>query len=173
MAVTQTISSGAIDAEFPTTPAGAPFRFALVRGETTTFSDSMSDLVGAIIPGYGAGLGDDEALIARWQCAAATATEVQQLLAAASDLNPADESEDVLTAIFADRANPLPGGSLPDGTWNREPSLVLLATDYAPFTAAPAPNGNVLFVDSSTERAFLRSLTALGVFVFYARSDES
>lgn len=173
MAVTQTISSGQSVSQFPANPSGSLYRFALVRGETTTFSDSVSDLVGAIIPGYGAGTGDEEALIARWQCAAATATQVQQLIAAGAGLDPAAEDEPTLTAIFADRAGPLPAGSLTGGAWGHEVPLVLLATDYEPFTSVPAPRGNVLFIDSSTERAFLRTLAALGACEFYARDSAS
>jgi hypothetical protein len=169
MATTQTISSGQSAGEFPASLTGSLFRFALVRGETTTFSDSTSDLVGAIIPGYELSTGDDEALIARWQCAAATATQVQQLMAAAAGLDPGAEDEPTLTAIFTDRASPLPAGSLTGGAWDHEVPLVLLATDYQPFTGAPAPRGNALFIDSSTERAFLRTLSVLGVCEFYAR----
>ncbi len=143
-------------------------RFALVRGADTTFSESTTDLVEVVLPGYTA-LDDDAAMLARWECAAATATELQQLLAAANDLDPATESEDTLTAIFTDRANPLPDGSLDGaGEWTHPVPLVLLATDYAPFTEVPAPHGNVQFLDSSTEGAFLRTLSALGVHQFYA-----
>ncbi len=169
MAVTQTISSGQPAGTFPVSPTGAAHRFALVRGETTTFSDSMADLVGSIIPGYGATTDDETALLERWQCAAATATGVQQLFAAAEALDPAVETEDILTAIFTDRANPLPQAALTAGAWTHPVPLVLLATDYEPFTSAPAPRGNVVFIDSSTERAFLHTLAALGLCQFYSR----
>lgn len=166
MAVTQTISSGPSAGSFPTNDTGSSYRFALVRGEVSTFSDDLADLVEAIIPGY-AVLDNDEALIARWQCAAATATQVQELLAVANDLNPGTESEDVLTAIFTDRANPLPEGSLTAGAWEHRVPLVLLATDYEPFTSTPAPTGKVQFVDPFSDRAFLNTLAQLGLCQFY------
>lgn len=165
MTTTQTLASGT-PGEFPASPTGSLFRYALVRGEMTTFSDDLSDLVGAVIPGYSAATGDEAALLARWQCAAATATELQQLIAAGEGLNPAAEPEDVLTAIFTDRALPLPAEAIA-GRWDHRVPLVLLSTDYEPFTAAAKPSGNVRFIDSSTERAFLRSLADLGVLSFY------
>lgn len=165
MTTTQTLASGA-PGDFPISPTGNLFRYALVRGEMTTFSDTLSDLVGAIIPGYSAATDDEAALLARWQCAAATATELQQLIAAGEGLDPAAESEDVLTAIFTDRAMPVPVETIAD-RWDHRVPLVLLATDYEPFTPVAKPSGNVRFIDSSTERAFLRSLSDLGVLSFY------
>lgn len=166
MTTTQTLVSGQPVDEFPVSPTGSLFRYALVRGEMTSFSDDLSDLVGAVIPGYSSLIDDEAALLARWQCSAATATQVQQLIAAGEGLDPAVESEDVLTAVFTDRANPLPV-ELVGASWDHPVPLVLLATDYEPFTSAARPSGNVRFIDSSTERAFLRSLADLGVLSFY------
>lgn len=172
MPVLQTISSGQSATEFPVSPTGEPFRFALVRGDTTVFSDSVTDLVAAVIPGYGQVADDEDALLARWRCAAATATEVQQLMAAGHDLDPAVESEETLTAIFTDRADTLPDGVL-TGSWTHDVPLVLLATDYEPFTPKPRPQGNIIWVDSSTERSFLGSLVGLGVAQFYAHEPRT
>lgn len=170
MSVTQTISSGRPVADFPSSPDGEPFRYALVRGEVTTFADSLTDLVGVVLPGYAA-LSDDAALLARWQCAAKTATEIQQMIAAAAGLDPSRESEDVLTAIFHDRAEPLPD-VVPAAGWDHPVRLILLATDYAPFTDSPAPTGNVELVDPSTEREFLTGLASLGVVQLYSRNED-
>jgi hypothetical protein len=167
MPVTQTIASGLPVGELPFNATGSLFGFALVRGESTTFSDDMSDLVGAIIPGYSAVTDDEEALLARWRCAAATATEVQQLIAAANGLDPSVESEDTLTALFTDRGELVPDGLIGPGGWTHQVPLVLLATDYEPFTSTPKPGGNIQWLDSSTERAFLRTLSDLGVCMFY------
>lgn len=166
MTTIHTLASGTPVDEFPESPTGGLFRYALVRGDSATFSDHLSDLVGAVIPGYSAVTDDESALLARWQCAAATATEVQQLIAAGEGLDPSLESEDVLTAIFTDRALPLPVEATAS-RWEHRVPLVLLATDYEPFTPAAKPSGNVRFIDSSTERAFLRSLADLGVLAFY------
>lgn len=166
MTITQTINSGRSTDAFPFSPTGALHRFALVRGEMTVFSDDMSDLIGSVIPGY-AGLSLEDATIERWKCAAATATDLQQLMAAAGGLDVAVESEDVLTAIFTDRANALPDGSLTAGEWTHQVPLILVATDYQPFTSALAPNGNVQFLDPSSERAFLVTLAQTGVWQFY------
>lgn len=172
MTTIHTLASGGPVDEFPVSPTGSLFRYALVRGEATVFSDHLSDLVGAVIPGYSAATDDEAALLARWQCAAATATEVQQLIAAGEGLDPSVESEDVLTAVFTDRALPLPA-ELVGERWEHRVPLVLLATDYEPFTPAAKPSGNVRFIDSSTERAFLRSLADLGVLSFYTHGESA
>ena len=164
----QTLSSGSSVDTFPVSESGGLFRYALVRGDTTTFSDHLSDLVGAILPGYSSATEDEAAMLVRWQCAARTATDLQQMFAAAGELDPTVESEDVLTAVFADRANPVPS-ELIGPSWDHRVPLVLLATDYEPFTTARRPSGNVVFVDPSTERAFLRSLADVGVCAFYSR----
>ncbi len=168
MSTVQTLASGAPVGEHPVSPTGTPYRYALVRGDVTTFSDSLSDLVGAIIPGYSSSIDDEAALLARWQCAARTATDLQQLFATGEGLDPAGESEEVLTVLFTDRALVAPMG-LVGPVWSHRVPLVVLATDYEPFTNVPRPSGNVRFIDSSTERAFLRSLADLGVCHFFTQ----
>jgi hypothetical protein len=41
--------------------------------------------------------------------------------------------------------------------------LVLMTSDYVPFTERPAPTGNIFWLDPTTELTYLRSLDRLGV----------
>lgn len=156
--------------DVPTAPAGSRYRYALVRSGLTTFADTLGELIAAVIPNYGAG-DDESAMLARWASLVATVNDVQQLHAAALGLDPGNETEDALTAIFHDRTQPLPRGVVGD-RWDHRVPLLLLATDYEPFTDLVPPSGNVTLLDSSTERSYLESLTTLGVAQLYTLEHE-
>lgn len=156
---------------------GTQWPMALVRGDQTVFADTATELVGHLIEGY-ANLPDTEggnaqALVARWRTCVATASDVQALIcadrAAEGTFDPAAESEEVLTALFSDKTVPVEGFD----TWDLgSVPLVLVATDYEPYTERVAPTGNVLWIDPSDEVAFLHSLTNLGVIQFYTHDAE-
>ena len=55
--------------------------------------------------------------------------------------------------------------------WTEDVPLVAVATDYAPFTARPAPTGRVVMLDPSSEMGFCLSLAALGLFEFYTKAE--
>ena len=63
-----------------------------------------------------------------------------------------------------------PTASRPPGdhVWRDRVPLVLIATDYEPYTDRPKPTGRALFLDPSTEISFLRSLDALGLIKLLA-----
>ena len=53
-----------------------------------------------------------------------------------------------------------------DEQWRWDVLLVLIATDYAPFTDVARPAGNVVYLDPSTETAHLISLHEAGLVSF-------
>lgn len=55
--------------------------------------------------------------------------------------------------------------------WQHVVPLVLIATDYLPFTGREAPTGNVLWLDPSTEVTYLRSLARLGILEFRVHGE--
>lgn len=168
-------------------PDGGEYPFLMLHGEEFTGADTRTELVGAMLPGY-ADLpdtphGDDEATQQRWEQAVATAAEIQTGLlagaAATGSFDPADAGEDTLTALFQDKDIPFTGLPLKNAAtaavdqqveplvtlqWpDSLPPLVLVATDYAPYTTAPRPHGNVLLLDPHTETTWLDSLAEIGL----------
>lgn len=156
---------------------GTPWPFALAKGERSVFADNAGEIIAHIIPGYDdlpAGPeGDDQALILRWETAATTATDIQALICADRGqeglFDPANESEDTLTALFQDKMIAVEDVE----AWDHEQvPLVLVATDYDPFTDRVPPTGNILWIDPSDEVTFLDSLSNLGVIEFYVHGEE-
>jgi len=149
-----------------------------------TFADTATELVGVLIPGYdaiphrsgaeGAGLrtpsdaDHDEALWLRYGQAVATAELIQQHILAAAvtngDFDPAAAPEDALTALLGDKTDVFTGEQ-----WRWNVLLVLIATDYAPFTGVPRPTGRVAYLDPSTETTYLTSLHEAGLVRFLPR----
>ncbi len=155
-----------------------------------TFADTATELVGVLIPGYdaiphrsgaeGAGRGTpsdadhdealchDEALWLRYGQAVATAELIQQRILAAAvtngDFDPAAAPEDALTALLGDKTDVFTGEQ-----WRWNVLLVLIATDYAPFTDVPRPTGRVAYLDPNTETTYLTSLHEAGLVRFLPR----
>ncbi len=149
-----------------------------------TFADTATELVGVLIPGYdaiphrsgaeGAGRGTpsdadhDEALWLRYSQAVATAALIQQHILAAAvtngDFDPAAAPEDALTALLGDKTDVF---TVEQWRWNV--LLVLIVTDYAPFTDVPRPTGRVAYLDPSTETTYLTSLHEAGLVRFLPR----
>lgn len=146
-------------------------RFRMTHGGGTTESDTLTALVAALVGGDYADLpqtdeGNRQALTARWQQSASTANLVQAVvIAAATETGAFDvgsAGEDILTPLFADRARPV--DSVDD--WSQEVPLVLISTDYAPFTDRTPPTGNVRWINPHTERTYIETLSGLGVVDF-------
>jgi len=149
-----------------------------------TFADTATELVGVLIPGYDAiphssgsncaGSGTpsdadhDEALWLRYGQAVATAALIQQRILAAAvtngDFDPAAAPEDALTALLGDKTDVFTGEQ-----WRWNVLLVLIATDYAPFTDVPRPTGRVAYLDPNTETTYLTSLHEAGLVRFLPR----
>ncbi len=132
--------------------------------------ECAADLLGALIDGYDrlpAGVaGEPEALQLRWHHAVNVANNVQQTRTAEAanqgqlDLKQLDEAD--LTLLFADRANPVDVDM-----WELAVPLVVLTTDYAPYSSRTPPDGRVVWIDPSDEMRYLRSLGELGLIEFY------
>lgn len=159
---------------------GEPWPFALSNGDTSVFADSAHDIIAHLIPGYGdldtaedATEAHDQALLLRWQTAVLTASDVQAAICGdrvhEGKFDPATESEDALTALFGDKTVAVEGF---DSWDNEHVPLVLIATDYEPYTERDLPTGNVLWIDPSDEIAFLNSLANLGVIEFYIHNED-
>lgn len=153
-----------------------PWPFLLLHGEgDTTYADTATELVGALIPGYDDIPSDpdtatdadhDEALWLRYGQAVVTAGILQEgLLAAAvnaGDVDVVDFGEDNLNILLGDKAVPFTGE-----VWSEQVPLCLISIHYAPFTDRPQPAGRVVYVDPSTETAYLTSLHDIGLVQFY------
>lgn len=155
----------------PTAPAPEEALFALQVGQEVVYANTVTDLVAALIPGYS----DDHdlALEQRWRFAVLRADARQAELAVAAverDHHLLDRlDEEATTALFTTRAEVL---DVP-AAWDCPIPLVLIATDFEPYTDQPRPDGNVLWVDPADERSLLISLTAAGDLAFYTREEPS
>jgi hypothetical protein len=173
----------------PERPGGGPWPYVAVTLSGLTYlADSVTEIIEATLPGYadlkfvdGAGNvefideGNDVALVMRYVDLIGYAAGLQESLVGTAiergDFDPALASEDVLTALFAERIVPFEGVPLTDDVndervnleWELEVPLVLMTSDYVPFTERPAPTGNIVWLDPTTELTYLRSLDRLGV----------
>ncbi len=173
----------------PEHPEGRQWKYVVVAmNGVTYFADSATEIIEATMEGYRElrhdgkngeleyfDVGDDLALIARYDDLVRYATALQEsILATAIErdgFDPASVSEDVLTALIAERIVPfegIPQSDQPedrsvDIEWNQPVPLVLITTDYLPFTERPVPTGNITWMDPTTELTYLRSLSSIGV----------
>lgn len=157
---------------------GSKWPFAMAKGAKIVFADCAKDLLSHVIHSdYGdydeTIAGNTKALIARWQSAVATAGDIQSLLCAdkavEGKFDPAAETEDVLTALFGDKSIPVEEFD----TWTHpDVPLVVIATDYAPFTDRTPPTGNLIWLDPSDEVAYLHSLANAGVIDLYTADED-
>lgn len=166
--------------DHPDGPGGWAYAVVDKDGQVI-FADNTGELVALFVQGYadipGNDAGHDLALVARYEALVEIAERSQRFLVDEAvergTLDPLEAGEDVLTALFAPRERPWGGMEGPDGQvsfeWDGPVPLVLIATDYAPFTGRPSPTGNVVFLDPSTELSFMVSLDTLGLVKFMAQ----
>ena len=147
--------------DIPAHPDGEVWLFAMpVGGGGVVFADSATSVLDFLIPGYG-GLDDDEALHVRVANAASTAAVVQTaFIESATDagFDLASQTEDALTALLTDKDVPVDGGP-----YDLDVPVVLVSTLYEPFTTRPKVGGNIVWLDPSTELAYVRSLAGAQV----------
>ena len=147
---------------------GGPWPFVFVGPDgAAVFSDTRTEIVDAMIDCYPAVLDplsmDDQALEARIDSLASLGSQAQAgILASLSDqeelLPLLDDVK--LTALFA----PKDSWPIPITTWDEQIPLLLLATNFAPFTETPAPSGErIIWLDPTTETTYLDALSKLGV----------
>ncbi len=154
---------------------GTPWKYALTRGPQTILADSPTVLLGHLIEGYDEipddEEGDDQALVSRVEQAVLVCSMVQAMLCADAtaegNFNPENESEATLTALLGDRTIPV----LNIDKWEHPVPLVVLTTDYAPYSTHAPPAGNVMWIDPSDEAIFLQSLAGLGIINLYVHGD--
>jgi len=159
----------------PARPDGSPWPLLLVHGDRVTGADTAGQLLAELIPGYDRlpddDTGHDEALWARYESAVATATELQETLLAAAaengDFDAATADEAVLTALLTDKTTPHA-----EPAWRQRVPLVLIDTDYQPFTPRPRPDGRVIYLRPAQEHDYLASLAEAGLIQFL-RADDS
>jgi hypothetical protein len=134
---------------------------------TVTLADTVTELLASIMVDYEPEEsldGVEAAFEARTDFAVLQANMRQGLLALiATDqgaFNPDEESEETLTAIFSDRDVFVPRVEL----WDGKVPLVLVSTEYAPYSEVPRPTGNVEWIDPFTDLTLLTTLEKLGNF---------
>lgn len=151
---------------------GDESRFALSFFDRTVEADTLTELTAALIAGYS----DDEtaALLQRHAAAVGlvNARQADLAVAAVEAGERIDQiGEEHLTALFASRDEVV---EVPEGKWELETvPLLLMATDYEPYTDRVKPIGNVQFVDPANERSFLGSLSDVGALTLYVREESA
>lgn len=149
--------------------------FALLMGDRTILADTRSELLDGLLPGYDARTGirgGDEALWARHEFLSALAAQLGSVLLAeatqAGEVSPADLNEDELNHLLQPGT---PGQAPFTGTWEHSVPLVALRIDYAPFSQVDLPEGNVRFLDASTETTTIDSLVEARLAEFMVATD--
>jgi hypothetical protein len=173
-----------------TRPDGEKWPMIAVLGDRFCLANDASALLGEIIDGYPVyappstengeetldsreGV-DDEAAYIRWEHACMAATQIQGMYcddaAQQGRFDPAEETEETLTALFQDRSLPV---AVTD--WTHTIPLVLVTTNYSPATALPPPmgkdGGEVIWLDPTDETKYLRSLANAGAFEYRFQDD--
>ena len=175
-----TIATGPdTETRLPARPDGSPWPLLLVHGGDMTGADTAGELLAVLMPGYqnlpdddadhdAAGhdeAGHDEALWRRYESAVATASQLQETLLATAavhgDFDAAQAGEGTLTALLADKTVPTSCTE-----WRCAVPLVLIDTDYAPFTPRPRPDGRVIYLRPAQEHDYLASLAEAGLIQY-------
>ena len=81
------------------------------------------------------------------------------------DFDASTAGEEVLTALLTAKTTPYTGP-----TWRQSVPLVLIDTDYQPFTSRPRPDGRVIYLRPAQEHDYLASLAEAGL-VHYLVAD--
>ena len=130
---------------------------------------SLSDVVGVIHPHLDGDEDDDVAFIDRYHVAREVAGEVQAVFNAQAQLQGVDVTDPSLGLIWQEKS------VVPEnlGEWAEDVPLVLVRTDFAPFTDRVSPTGGVLWIDPSTEREFVESCDRAGFVQLAERDDDA
>lgn len=167
-------------------PSGRHWPFLLEVNAVTYYADTLSDLVDVFVPGYvemvhslelGVLSAADKIHLSMrsrlLEMARERQVEIVKEAVESNGLDPSQLSGDLLVALRQDKEVPFVG--LPDGDalslhWDYALPLILIASDYSPFTDLAKPTGhNLIFVDATSERSFLDSASRLGLCKFLIR----
>lgn len=151
------VAASATRSETPRNANGALFRYAYITEREMVYADTVTELCSYLIPTYDqlVEAGDDTSMLeARVENLAhrigiAQAMSLEQVLLQRDEALP----DEVMTAVLEPKdrtpihVDEWPLTDLP---------LLLLTTQYAPFTAVPRPRGAAVhFYDPRTERTFV------------------
>ncbi len=150
----------------PAHPDGGQWDHMVLIGTDMLVADSTTELIGELIDGYAAialdDAGDDQALWVRYLHAVEVATLIQDALVLQARLDgvydPLRATEDELNILHGDKS--MPGSDFK--LWNHAVPLLLIRTDYEPFTTREVPAGNITWLDPSSEHTHLSTLTSAG-----------
>nr|NLI51495.1 hypothetical protein [Propionibacterium sp.] len=161
----------------PTRPDGSEWAHLLTLHDgSTVHADTAAEVVEELVPGY-TSLPDAARAAARIRIAERLATASQeariQAAVARGALDPADPDQAALLDILrADKGQSMlletedaPGDQ---ADWLPEPTLVLVASRYAPHTDHDRIGGNVVYLDPSSDEALLASLRDAQIFDYWA-----
>lgn len=157
------------ETELPVKRNGEPYLHAIDMTGETMLADTLGECIGFFIQNYDkiafTDEGDDEALFARADAAVHYANVTQQAFIEHVGI-PDGLTESERLAIVSDRSVPVEV----EGNWDHDIPLVLVSTDYAPYTNLEAPTGDVMFINPHTELSLLISGSEIGLWKFYTRA---
>ena len=152
---------------------GTNYRYEMIfdGGNFRGYADTAHELVTYLIPGYDALPDRDARTRARIRFALDLAVRLQGVIMV-------DMEDDLLQLTPAERDLLGRSRATPPaiGQWTASVPLVLLTTDYMPFTSTPRPRGvagpdgrqdaNILWIDPTDEGTLLNSLADVGAIQF-------
>lgn len=124
--------------------------------------ETATEAVASLVPDYATIPADDEysALIARYDYAVKQANELQRDYLLEGDPLPEEDADVALIP----KHEPVVDVEV----WDLMVPLVLIATDYTPYTDLEAPQGNVIMLNPADELSFLVSLERADLIGFSA-----
>jgi len=161
----------------PTRPDGTGWTHTMVLHDgSVVYADTAAEVVDEFMPGY-LDADEDARAAARIRHARKLAAVAQRLMIerarAAGVFDPDDPAQAQIDELLAMDKGLSLGLELPDAPgrpadWLPAVGLVLLTTSYEPHTDQPRIGGNVVWIDPTTDDAYLDSLGACGVFSYWA-----
>lgn len=158
----------------PTRPDGTEWTHVmLLHDGSMVHADSAAEVLGELVPGYERldEAGRRTARVGHAERLALAAQEGKIAAAsAAGHLDPADpDAAGLLAVLRSPRSQALAFATddADDAPWEGEPTLLLVATTYAPHTDAAPVRGNVTWLDPDTDESYLASLAASGLFSYW------
>ena len=160
--------------DIPTRPDGTRYRFELIHGYARTYADTADELLAAVIPGYG-DLPDEAArLRARMWHTARLQVNLQAGLVTPVDIaNSTPAEQDILLGFV--------GEPPAVDSWDSPVPLVLIDSDYAPYTDRTRPAGvpdvehpdNVIWLSPTDPYDLLSSLHRAGTVTLSEDTEQA